>query len=161
LKFKGDSLSHEKVVSALPKNGDFFEKYEILLLDIKSGYIQYRESIIDTDYTKTYWNWKTGYKLFATESWTCTMFCDSGLRFEKFKDGTYQTIEREVLIPGMEQLGEMLVPGYKEADEPTEFRYVLPRKGKNILFCLDKTCIELKWNGETFEISDEKTVLMN
>jgi hypothetical protein len=161
LKFKGDSLLYEKVIAVLSKRGDFIERYDINLLDTRSGYINYGERGADIDYIKTYWNLKDGYKLVATEEWVCSTVCDSNLRFQKFKDGTYQTIESTVMIPGMERLAEILAPDSKDDGEPDEFRFVLPQKGQNIMFCLDKTCIELKWNGEIFEIRDEKKSITN
>ena len=152
LKFKGDSLLYKKVIAVLSKMNDFREHYNIKLLDIKNGYINYGATGVDIYFVKTYWNLKDGYKLFATEEWSCATVCDSHLFFQKFKDGKYESIESDIVIPEMKHLPEVLVPGWKHSDEPDEFRYVLPQKGKDIMFCMQDTCIELKWNGSIFEV---------
>lgn len=153
LEFKGDSTRHKKVKAILIKKDEHLRSYLIEELDIKSGYIRYAPRAAEVTYTVTYWNLDDGSKLIATESWGCGPFCQSEISFHKFKDGQYHSIENLKIIPEIEKLPQLLVPNYSNGEsDPYEFKYLLPRNGKNIKYCLDEKCIELVWENEVFTI---------
>ena len=158
LEFKGDSSRHGKIKAFLQKEDEYIQEYYIEVLDIKNGYIRFSLRGAEVTYTICYWNLNNDSKLIATEIQECGPVCSSGIEFQKFKNGVYQSIENIKIIPEIKNLPQMLVPDYDdevEGSEPYEFKYELPQKGKNILFCLEKNCIELHWNNGIFEIKEE------
>ena len=155
LEFKGDSSRHGKIKAFLQKEDEYLQEYYIEVLDVNNGYIRFSPKGAEVTYTISYWNLDDDSKLIATEIQECGPVCSSGIEFQKFKNGVYQSIENIEIIPGIKNLPQMLVPNYNEeveGSEPYEFKYELPQKGKNILFCLDENCIELQWNNGIFEI---------
>jgi len=157
LEFKGDSITHGKIKAFLQKEDEYIQEYYIELLDINNGYIRFAPKHAEATYTICYWNLDDDYKLIATEIMGCGPICSSSIEFQKFKDGLYQSIENIEIIPNIKNLPQMLVPDYDEeveGSEPYEFKYELPQKGKNILFCLENNCIELQWNNGIFKIKE-------
>ena len=154
LKYKGDSITAGRIEKILLKKDDYLRTYIIEKLDIKSGYIKFSPAAAEVTYTMTYWNMKDGSKLIATESWGCGPVCQSEVRFQTFENGKYLDKDETKVIPDIEKLPGMLVPDYSEKNsDPLEFKFLLPQNGKNINFCLEKKCIELKWNEGTFVIN--------
>ncbi len=153
LAFKGDSIKHAKLRSILEKKDEsYYRSYLIEALDLRNGYIRYTPKQAEGIYTITYWNLDDGSKLIATEEWSCGPVCDSHLSFEKYKKGTYESLEIQKIIPEIKALPIVLLPNYVPGLEAYEFKYKLPQKGKNIRFCLNEKCVDLEWQNGTFKI---------
>ena len=156
LAFKGDSIKHAKLRSILEKKAESNDQsYLIEALDIRNGYIQYTQEQAEGTYTITYWNLDDGSKLIATEEWSCGPVCESYLSFEKYQKGIYENLENQKIIPGIEGLAKILLPNYVPGLEPYEFKYKLPKRGKNILFCLNEKCVDLEWQNGIFKIKEK------
>lgn len=155
LAYKGDSVRYSKVNDILQKRGEYVQTYSIRELDMKNGYFVYAPNGAEVTYTQVYWNRKDGSQLLATEEWGCGPVCSSSIYFTSYKDGVLTGLDNKVVIPEIERLPMMLVPEYNPDDtqaDPIEFKYVLPKKGKNIRYCLDEKCIELAWHEGTFKV---------
>jgi len=153
LAFKGDSIKHAKVKSILEKKGEsYYRTYLIEALDMRNGYIRYTPEQAEGTYTITYWNLDDGSKLIATEEWSCGPVCESYLSFEKYQKGIYESLENQKIIPGIKGLAKILLPNYVPGLESYEFKYKLPQRGKNILFCLNEKCVDLVWKNGIFKI---------
>ncbi len=156
LAFKGDSIKHAKLMSILEKKGELnYRSYHIEALDLRNGYIRYTPEQAEGTYTITYWNLDDGSKLIATEEWSCGPVCESYLSFEKYQNGIYESLENQKIIPGIEGLAKILIPNYVPGLEPYEFKYKLPKRGKNIRFCLNEKCVDLEWQNGIFKIKEE------
>ncbi|MCB9224975.1 MAG: hypothetical protein H6582_12395 [Crocinitomicaceae bacterium] len=132
---------------------DYYNTYGIEVLDPASGYIQYTPLGAEVTYTMTYWNMADGSQLIATENWGCGPICSSGIDFKSYKDGQYEELEDSDVIPQIEKLPYQLVPNYDpDGVEPIEFKFNLPRKGKDIEYCLDGNCINLVLEGKQFKM---------
>ena len=154
LNYKGDSIRYNKIKGILFKKDDYLRTFIIEKLDTKNGYIKFSPTAAEVTYTMTYWNLKDDSKLIATESWGCGPVCQSEIQFQKYVQDNYIDLERLKIIPDIEKLPMLLAPDYDEkSSDPLEFKFVLPQNGKNIDFCLDKNCIELKWNEGMFIIN--------
>ncbi len=157
LEHKGDSIRHKKVKDIIQRGEEYLREYYFEISDVKNGYIKYAPRGAEVTYTTVYWNLNDGSKLIATEGWGCGPVCSSDITFQRFKDGVYETLENEEIIPEMKALPQMLVPDYNEDEnpDPFEFKYVLPRNGKNIQFCLDDNCVVLQWEEGMFIVKEE------
>ncbi len=152
LKYKGDNAGYEKVIAILKKQYEYPQEFTILALDNVNGYIKFAPNGADVTYTMTYWNLSDGSVLIAAEDFGCGPVCSSSISFSSYKNGSYQNLENEKIIPGMKKLPVMLVPDYDESQEPLEFQYVLPKTGKNIEYCLNGKCIEMQFRDGVFDI---------
>lgn len=155
LAYKEDSTRYQKVYDILQKRGEYIQTYSIRELDLKNGYFVFAPNGAEVTYTLVYWNMKDGSQLLATEAWECGPVCSSGIYFTRYKDGVFEEVANNAVIPEIERLPKMLVPEYNPDDtnaDPIEFKYVLPKKGKNIRYCIDEKCIELAWNEGTFKV---------
>ena len=156
LAFKGDSIKHAKLRSILEKKAESNDQsYLIEALDIRNWYVRYTPEQAEGTYTITYWNLDDGSKLIATEEWSCGPVCESYLSFEKYQKGIYENLENQKIIPGIEGLAKILLPNYVPGLEPYEFKYKLPKRGKNILFCLNEKCVDLEWQNGIFKIKEK------
>lgn len=131
---------------------DYYHTYSIIELDAGNGYIQYAPVGAEVTYTMTYWNMEDGSQLIATEAWGCGPICESDLTFSKFQNGVYELLENKDVIPEIEILPSWLVSDYDpNGEEPIEFRYHLPKKGKDIEFCLEDNCVNLVLENGKFK----------
>ncbi|MDH5609883.1 MAG: hypothetical protein OEY56_10415, partial [Cyclobacteriaceae bacterium] len=149
LAHKGDSVGHSQTKAYLAKE-PYVNEYVFDVVDLKNGYMQYAPLGAEATYTVTYWNLSDNAKLIATEVWGCGPVCSSDIRFEKYQNGLFERVKNQDVIPGIKDLESRLVPDYDPEEEPAEFKYKLPRGGKNIQFCLDDACIELVWQNGVF-----------
>jgi hypothetical protein len=155
LAHKGDSATYQKVYDILKKKDEYVQLFTISEVDTRNGYMVYAPNYAEVTYTQVYWNMKDGSQLLATEAWGCGPVCDSSIEFMRYTDGGYTRLDLTDVIPDIGKLPKMLIPEYDPDDskaDPIEFKYVLPKKGKNIRFCVDEQCIELEWNEGTFAV---------
>ena len=153
LRYHGDSLEAKKTEVLAYNTNEFIPAYEIRELDAKNGYMVYYPIGTETIITTTYWNLASGSQLIATETTGCGPVCESDILFHKHHKGKLSKLNTADIMPDIGLLREMLVPDYKTIQDPLELKFELPRKGKNISFCLENNCIELIWNGKTFAIN--------
>ena len=153
LEFKGDSIRHSKIKAILEKK-PYYNTYSFEVVDMKNGYIRYWLIGAEATYTVTYWNLNDNTKLIATELWTCGPVCSSEISFEKYQNGLYESLDNKDIIPDIESLPKILFPDYDPDNEPYEFKYQLPRGGKNIRFCSEEKCIELEWQNGVFKFNE-------
>jgi hypothetical protein len=154
LEYNNDERASEVKTIIEKQQLDYYHTYGIQVLDPKSGYIQYAPIGAEVTYTMTYWNLDDGSKLIATEGWGCGPVCSSDIEFAKYENGSYSDLETDYVIPEKDELPQILVPDYDpEAGEPYEFQYVLPRKGKDILFTLDDKSVTLELVDDQFRIN--------
>lgn len=152
---KGDTISSNRMVNILKKKDEYVLGYIIEELDGRSGYMRYRPQGAEVVYTTTYWNMEAGADLIALEAWSCGPVCESEIVFTKFVNGKYSRLNAQDVIPAIDSLPSRLLPGYQPDGDPVEFRYILPRKGKNMQFCLEDNCLELIWDEGVFRLSNK------
>lgn len=156
LRHNGDTINSKAVNDIIFKRDGNLNKFDIKLLDTKSGFMVYAPIQAEVTYTTTYWNLADGGKLICTEEFSCGPVCSSGISFMKFMDGMYNDIEINEVIPEYENINQILFPDYNTYDiengDPLEFKFNLPQKGKDITYCLGDDCIILEWNNESFSI---------
>ncbi|MEQ9231791.1 MAG: hypothetical protein RIF46_14000 [Cyclobacteriaceae bacterium] len=154
LKAKGDSATSSKIMKTLKSVNENNWGFEVITLDSRNGFIEYYPKGAEVTITSCYWNVSDGSKLIGTEAVGCGPVCESELSFTRFANGKYEQLENEKVIPGIGTLSELLVPDIATQIDPFEFRYLLPRKGKDIQFCLEQECVTLEWNDGTFIIKN-------
>lgn len=152
LKYKNDEL-HITLESDLKGNKDYLDYFIILERDVVNGYIKFQKANTESMDYMTYWNQKNGDKLIAHVSEEQTMFISSSISFKVYNstEDTYSMIENEKIIPEINELYSLKPKNHIDGDG-YDLSIVLPKKGKNINYCVTEECIELLWNDGTFLI---------
>lgn len=134
------------------QNLDYYHTFSIIELDASNGYIQYAPNGAEVTYTMTYWNLNDGGQLIASEAWGCGPICESDLTFQRYENSSYELLENEDIIPELKELPYEILPNYDPKGlDPIEFKYQLPKNGKNIQFCLEDDCVELVFDNGVFK----------
>lgn len=127
--------------------------YIIGLYEPKNGYLVYEPGPVSVMIDMVYWNVSDNSQLIAIQTRSCGPVCDLEIRFLSYKDGAYTELETNAVIPDLTMLSKKLVPAYDPDDknaDPIEFRFMLPRKGKDLEYCVDSNCLSLKWMDGKF-----------
>lgn len=150
---KGDKKADtvKSILKGIKYIHDAFQFY-ISVYEPKNGYIEYTPGAVESTISMVYWNVSDGSKLIAIQEISCGPVCESEIFFQKYQDGQYQTADN--IIPSIKELNERLYPNAAQASDPLEFYFVLPRKGKDLNYCLDEECLMLKWEDGTFVLSE-------
>jgi hypothetical protein len=154
LEYKGETEKAKAVNEIIiVRDGELYP-IKVNKLDSKNGYIEYAPMYAEVTCTATYWKLKDGGRLIATESNSCGPVCESDINFMKFMDGMYNDVDLKDIIPEIDNLKETLYPDYEkiEQDEPIEFKFNLPQKGKNIIYSVYDKELILNWTNEKFEM---------
>ena len=152
LQYKEDDRAEEVKAIIEKQELDYYHTFSIIELDPANGFIQYAPNMAEVTYTMTYWNMDDGSQLIAMEEWGCGPVCSSGLTFHRYMDGEYELLENKDVIPEIDEIPSWLVSDYDpEGEEPYEFRFNLPQKGKDIEYCLDDNCINLVLENTVFK----------
>lgn len=150
--FNGDNNSNK--VNALLKKVSWNPSYKAMVfgvVDKKNGYAQFSASHpsiqAQGSLTIVYWNLSDGTQLVAYASTDCDMFCEAEISFKNYKNGVYESIENQEIIPDINKLNKILLP---VRDGGVDFKFILPQNGKNIQYCANDNCIELLWKDGIF-----------
>jgi len=151
LKYKGDSASYLKLKTMLGSEDEMIQESNIDVLDANNGYIRYSPIGAEVTYTHVYWRLSNGSLLYGSTAVSCGPICDCSISFAKFENGIFTRLNNDDVIPTIDVLKAMLYPGFADEEDPLEFIFELPQKGKNIRFCL-QNCLDLVWNDGKFEL---------
>ena len=127
--------------------------YIIGLYEPKNGYLVYEPGPVSVMIDMVYWNVSDNSQLIAIQTRSCGPVCDLEISFLSYKEGTYTELDTNDVIPDLTMLSKKLVPEYDPDDknaDPIEFRFMLPRKGKDLKYCVDSNCVNLKWMDGKF-----------
>ncbi|MDH5380895.1 MAG: hypothetical protein OEW75_08585 [Cyclobacteriaceae bacterium] len=153
LEKKGLTSEYEKVKEILERGTEEIREFVFYNLDTKNGYAQFAPMGTEVTYTLVYWNKEDGSQLIAYEDFSCGPICDSEISFRSYHNGVYSNLKSIDVIPDIINLPLMLNENYNpNSEDPYEFRFVLPQKGKNIKFCEGEKCLELIWMNGIFKV---------
>lgn len=155
LKYNKDERS-KKLEDSLTRNNEHSYFFEIQKIDQQNGYIEF-EVLQATECTKSsmcYWNKSNGDALIGTVNDCCTMFCQSDITFEIYhkNNQSYTSVAVKKIIPDIDVLKSFRPKRYIDGDGYDE-KYTLPRKGKNISYCVDTDCLDLIWKDGVFSVT--------
>lgn len=157
LKFKKD-MRYQALENHLNKQFEHASYFNIQTLDMQNGYVEF-ESLEANECTKLsmcYWKESNGDILIGHIMNCCTMFCESDISFKGYSKNYpyYTTVRNKIVIPEIDYLKTIKPDGHIDGDGYDE-KYILPKEGKNIRYCVETKCTELVWKDGTFSITKE------
>ncbi len=127
--------------------------FRIDLMDSKNGYIAYEilQAMECTKMEMCYWNESNGNVLIGYVNNCCTQFCEGEISFKRFDKNrhSYLPVETELIIPEINAVMSIQPDGHMDG-EGYDKKFVLPRNGENINYCVDSKCVELIWEDGVF-----------
>jgi len=157
LKYKKLKSQHD--LEAILKRKVIYPVYlDIAVLDHKNGYVEFAPYAAEGYSTLVFWNLSNGEKLIATTSKYCGPICECEINFQNYnpKTNLYSDLKNQNVIKDFNTLHTYIdIPKlpdpYNGDEDPIELEFILPQKGKNILYCSEEKCVELVWNDGSFK----------
>ena len=133
---------------------DKSQMIQIEVLDHRNAYIEFFIPAIDCRNVITYWNQSNDIQLIGSTQNCCTMFCDADINFKVYsKETGYEDVPTEQILPEFKELYQIVPPNHIDEDG-YDRSILLPKKGKDIEFCVEKECYTLEWKDGKFLIKD-------